>query len=564
MKRKSFLMPLFAMALILAASVVGYTTIDAKQTKIENVAELPNSIKLEHKEAYKLDDAEFKTAVATKSDFSRSRAGGVVIGLFALLMIVSKWLVGNRKRTVAIGLSVLALVASVMTGESQIALAAFPVVPMFRDLGTGEPSGDIKAMMEVISKQNGEAITGSVKKAVEEATKGFMKKEELAEKLNEIGLKSDEIKKMSEAVEKQGLVLREIQMRGENEKKKDILETITEKSEAVKALAGLANGDSTKNVRLRINADKTVVERASATVSSLGVRLPGMGQLATRALVMESVIPQVKLSAQDVADSNGVIRYMDVTAETRNAAEVAEKGTKPESAIAWQEYTASLQTIADTIPVTKQAYRNLSFVAGEIERLLKRNHALRKDQQLYSGDGNAPNIKGLYTYASAATLASLPGYGATEGANIYDLISSLKTYVSNKSDGTGAQSKYMPNFCLMNPVDTYKQKVLKATDGHYLLPPFVSADGMTVDGVRVIETPVVTAGTLLLGDANFATTYIEEDVVIEMGWINDQFVKNQWTVRAEQVLCNLVRNADVGGFVKITDIDAAIAALLKP
>lgn len=421
---------------------------------------------------------------------------------------------------------------------------------------------EIQELLSKAAKENGQAIADSVKKEVEAATKGLVTSEVLAKRLEEAGLKDNAIKALTEAVEKQGLELQKM-ISGKQKESKSFDEIIAEKGEEIKKLS-----KEDGKVKLYISANKTMVERASVTNSTLGIRLPGMGQLPTRALVMESVIPQVQLSAQDIADSNGVIRYMDVTAETRNAAEVAEltgrtvgSGNKPESAITWQEYSANLQTIADTIPVTRQAYRNLSFVAGEIDRLLRRNHALRKDQQLYKGDGISPNIKGVYEYASAATLASLPGYQTTKEPNIYDLIASLKTYISNKSDATGAQSKYMPNVVLMNPADVYKQKVIKATDGHYVLPPFVSADGMRVDGVQVVETPVVTAGTLLIGDFSYATTYIEEGVVIEMGLVNDQFLKNQWTIRAEQILCNLVRNADVSGFAKITDIDAAIAAL---
>lgn len=418
---------------------------------------------------------------------------------------------------------------------------------------------EFKELLEKQAKENGAAITEAVKKELASATKGLMTTEQLTEKLEALGLKDNAIAKLTEAVEKQGIEMRKLlEGNGKPRIVKSIDELVHENAEKIQKMASADKGE---NFRMRVsaNADKTIIERASVSSSTLGYRLPGIGQLATRSLVMDQVFPTVNLSEADVKESNGVIRYLDVASETRNAAETAEKGTKPESAISWIERTAALQVIADTIPVTKQAYRSLGFVAGEIDRLLRRSHALRKDLQLYSGDGVSPNIKGVYTYATAATLSSLPNYQGLTDPNLYDLIANLSVYISNSKQG-----KYAPNVVLMNPADVLKYKLAKAADGHYILPPFISADGKVIDGIRVVETSVVTANTLVLGDFAYGTIYQSEDLVIEMGWINDQFIKNQWTIRAEQELMLLVRNADLDAFTKITDIDAAVASLAKP
>lgn len=422
---------------------------------------------------------------------------------------------------------------------------------------------EFKQLLADAAKENGAAITEAVKKEVGAATKGLLTSEQLTAKLEELGLKDNAISKLTEAVEKQGTELRKMLEGGENKRiVKSIDELVHESGENIKKLSDSDAGRF--KMRINANADKTIVERASLSNSTMGIRLPGIGQLPTRNLVMDQVFPTVNLSEADVKQSNGVIRYMDVASETRGAAETAEKGTKPESAIAWIERSATLQVIADTIPVTKQAYRSLGFVAGEIDRLLRRSHALRKDKQLYDGDGNAPNIKGIYTYATAATLANLPNYQGLTDPNLYDLIANLSVYISNGDQSTGKQGKYMANVVLMNPADILKYKLAKAANGHYILPPFISADGKVIDGVRVVETSVVTKNTLALGDFNYGTIYHSEDLVIEMGWINDQFVKNQWTIRAEQECMLLVRNADLDAFTKITDIDAAVASLAKP
>jgi hypothetical protein len=82
--------------------------------------------------------------------------------------------------------------------------------------------------------------------------------------------------------------------------------------------------------------------------------------------------------------------------------------------------------------------------------------------------------------------------------------------------------------------------------------------------VIVVESSKVTANTLLIGDFSYGTIYQGEDVIIEMGLVNDQFLKNQWTIRAEQECMLLVRDVDADAFAKVTNITNAIAALETP
>lgn len=426
---------------------------------------------------------------------------------------------------------------------------------------------EIQKLFEDFSKKQGEAAAEAAKKVVADATKGLITADVLDERLTKAGLTENIIKEINEAVEKQGLELQKM-MAGKAREAKPLDEVIAEKAQALKDLSSGAS----KELKFRINAgsvEKTMVQSGSVTGSTLSYREQSIGQLAAPNTVFDRVFRTVNMSEADLAASNGVITYMDVTAETNNAAETAEStgsvvgtGNKPESAITWQEYSANLRVIADTIPVTRNSYRHLGFIASEIDRLLRKNQAQRKDTQIYKGDGISPNIKGIYTYTTAVVLASMPRYQQVISPNIADLAMDLSVYVSNKSDASGAQSKYAPNVLFINPADALKFLV-KGSDGHYVLPPFMSQTGR-VGNLQIIESPKVTVNSLMVGDASYGTIYQAEDVVIEMGLVNDQFLKNQWTIRAEQELCFLQRNADLGAFVKVTDIAAALAALTAP
>jgi len=260
----------------------------------------------------------------------------------------------------------------------------------------------------------------------------------------------------------------------------------------------------------------------------MGYRLPDVGQLPTRGLTLMDVIRRlgsvVTLTEQEVAESGGVIRYLDQNAITRGAAPVAEANTKPESAITWIERTLPFQYIADTIPVTRQAWRRLGFMRSEIDTLLRLNLEMKIDDQLLTGDGVTPNLKGLLTSAPALSEANLVTQtGTVPTANLFDFIAALKVYVSNGNTGTGKQRKYMPQAILVPPGLALQAKRTKGADSHYATPNFVSPDGRNVDGIEIIEVPGMTANT--------ATPSKWDSSTISSLRINGRFALNRRSLR---------------------------------
>ena len=83
-------------------------------------------------------------------------------------------------------------------------------------------------------------------------------------------------------------------------------------------------------------------------------------------------------------------------------------------------------------------------------------------------------------------------------------------------------------------------------------------------GMRIIASGQVTANTMVVGDFRYGTIYDLEDFTIEMGWVNDQFIKNCFTILAEQRLALLIRTGDETAFRKVTNITTALADLETP
>lgn len=330
---------------------------------------------------------------------------------------------------------------------------------------------------------------------------------------------------------------------------KSLVDSIKENKAKIKEAANKA-GDGKQIVI------KTVVERASIVSNSQALDLTDVGQLATRKLSLYDLFPKITIGE----DNNGVIRYRDWNKDTivRAAASIAEKGTFPESTAVWLQATIPLQKIGDTLPVTEEFFEDEEMFAAELNMFLNTNVALIIDQQLYSGDGSSNTLTGLFASVSAYTNVTDPTK-TIQFANIYDLIKDAKAQITRNGG-----AKYSPDFVVMNITDINKMNGTKSTFGTYVIPPFVSADGMNVSGVQVIESNIVTENTMVIGDRRFAKIYEKGGITLSQGVVNAQFTADEMTLKARKRLAFLIRSADANGFLKVTSISASVAALATP
>jgi hypothetical protein len=409
---------------------------------------------------------------------------------------------------------------------------------------------EIQKLLEGVAEKNKAAIKTEIENAVNAA--GLITTAQLAAKFEAMGLKDGAVKEITDALEKQGEQMRKYFEKGTGEAK-SIDQIIDEKSAEIKKL--YAGEIPSGRIKIEVpKVQKAPVLTTSVSGNTAGQRIAEIGQIAYAGMVMAPLFRPGNIGA----GMNGTIRYYDQNAVTRNAAGRAENTAYAESAIDWIERTSSAVKITDSIPVSKESLNDVEFIKSELDRLLNINMALKEDQQLYAGTGVAPELKGINVYAGSvqATLEAAPYVDQFTQVSIYDLIAVLRVVIA-----TSKQSKYMPNVVLMNPVDILKFKLKKASDGHYVLPPFIAANGMLIDGVTVVETNQVATDTLTIGDFRYGTLYVAQGLEIEIGLVNDQFVKDAATIKASKRELLLVRNVDADAFGKLTSITRAIAYL---
>lgn len=317
---------------------------------------------------------------------------------------------------------------------------------------------------------------------------------------------------------------------------------LQENKEAIKELAKGGNGE------VEIKALST---RASITNNEQAYDLPDVGQLATRKLSLYDIFPKITVSN---SNNKGTIRYYDWDEATiaRAAASVAEGVAFPESTATFKKGSIDIEKIGDTLPVTEEFFEDEEMFASELEMFLNTNVALEIDSQLCNGLGTSNTLLGLYASSPAYT----PVASGITDANIYDLVIKMSEDITV----TGG-SKYMPDTIIARKSVINQMKLKKNGDNNYILPPFVSADGRNIDGMTVIEANIAPANSIIVCDRKFGRIYEKRGIELSKGYKGDQFVQDEMTLKARKRLAFLIRNADKGGFRKVTNITTALATL---
>lgn len=234
--------------------------------------------------------------------------------------------------------------------------------------------------------------------------------------------------------------------------------------------------------------------------------------------------PEVPLSVYEslahAPASSNAVEGLREKSFTNNAGEVAEGAMKPESALEFELYEFPVRTVAHWIKVSKNLLSDSAAVAARIDQRLRYGVLEKIDKQLMIGNGTAPALSGLLNPGNFTV------YTPAAGDNLVDAI--------NKAKWKLWAAGWLPDQVYVNPADWGAMETAKGTDGHYLygLPGTLAAFNQF--NVKIIPSVWVPAGKFIIGAfARTVTVWDRESVVVEAGYVDDDFTKNLVTLRAE-------------------------------
>jgi hypothetical protein len=243
--------------------------------------------------------------------------------------------------------------------------------------------------------------------------------------------------------------------------------------------------------------------------------------------------------------------WIEVTNEAGDPLPVAELAELSQKELDFAEKTAAVKKVGVFAKYSREMANDLPNLVSEIRNYLVADLRRVVDTQILSGNGTGDNLTGILQNATTYSAGAFAG--TVLEANRFDVIETAVSQVIT--------ALHTPTHVVVNPTDHAKMNLSKGTDGHYVMPPFITASGQVVSGVRVVSNTGITAGTFLVGDFSRSSVKYREGLTIEMtNTDQDDFVKDRFTVRAIVRLVHRVKENDYGAFVK-GSFATAIAAL---
>lgn len=225
------------------------------------------------------------------------------------------------------------------------------------------------------------------------------------------------------------------------------------------------------------------------------------------------------------------IEWVKLTSFDRAAGMVAEGAAKPEATAEVETETTAVKTIAVHMPVTEQQLRDVPQLQNIIDVELIYDLRKVEEEEMMYGPGTGQHFRGILAAATGVLAARTVG-----GDTLIDKIRRAITDVR--------RSGYSPNAVALDPLDWETVVLQKGSDGHYLYQVFPTSDGtLRIWALNVVETIAAeeNAGNpteernAVVGDwLRGATLFDYEDASVGVGWINDQYIKNMRTIRAEE------------------------------
>ena len=247
------------------------------------------------------------------------------------------------------------------------------------------------------------------------------------------------------------------------------------------------------------------------------------------------------------------ITYIEQSNPDGGAGMTAEGVEKSQASFDLVERQAVTQKITAYIKVSKEMISDLPFMQREINTELMELVALKLDSQILSGDGLGSNLVGILENAVPWAVGSFAGQVA-----IPNQLDVLRVAIAQIETAL-----FQPNYIVMHPTDVAKFDVTKTVYGEYTQPMiYTDLNGVKrYNGIEIIVNTGIDVDTFLVGDFTKSNLRVREEMNIQVGFVNDDFTKNLFTVLCEARATHYVKTNHYGAFVAGNFTDAIVALI---
>jgi HK97 family phage major capsid protein len=355
-----------------------------------------------------------------------------------------------------------------------------------------------------------------------------------------------QIKALNDTLKEYGVAIKKLSAGERDEASKNVSSLYKGLKEGQSTLDAIKNGGSDK---LKFKAAGTMLISTNISGGNVPVeqRLSGLDDIPSREVRLLSIV------SRGTASSN-VISWVSKVNRDGAAAGTAEGTLKNQIDFDIVVNSENVKKFTAYIKISEEMVDDIDFMNTEINNELVSELLRAIELQVYSGDGTGLNLNGIVTQATAFVAATAPV--AVDNANLVDVVRTAITQIK-------VANQMPPNYIMLHPTDVLGLLQIKrsTTDKAYIDALQLVAGSLSLDGVPIIETTLVTVGTYLVGDFTKATVFDKGSISVEVGRSDDDFVKNLVTVLAEWRGLNVIKTNQTTAFV--TGTIATDAAALE-
>ena len=344
----------------------------------------------------------------------------------------------------------------------------------------------------------------------------------------------DQVKALNETLKAHGVAIKKLSQ-SEKEAGVGSLNTVRKQLETNREELVKMKGNKNVSLSFKAAGDMLISTNVSGGNVPVEQRLAGLNAVPSRTIRLLDVV------SRGTAESN-VISWVYQANKDGAAGGTSEGALKNQIDFDLVVASESVKKRTAFIKISEEMLGDIAFMEAEINNELMRELLKDVESQVYEGDGTGNNLNGILTTAAAFAAGTFAG--TVDNANEADVLTVAANQIKiGEFDA--------PNYIMINPSDVTILKLIKTstTDKRYIDRLVMIAGQMSLDGIPIIETTLVAAGTYLIGAFDLATVYDKGSMSIEVGRDSDDFTKNLVTVLAEwRGLC-IVKNNDRGAFV---------------
>jgi len=389
------------------------------------------------------------------------------------------------------------------------------------------------------------------KKDLEEAIASKATKEDIDALKSELAAQKDaQYEHLNAALKAQGVMLKKLSAGEVAEKELSFKDSLKKGLESnVDGLKKLKHSSSSSdNVSFKVVGDMSLAGNTTGQIPQ-ALRIAGMNEIPSRTVRLLNVV------SGGTINSN-LVEWVYQANQEGSAGQTAEGTVKNQIDFDLVVGSEKVEKTTAFITVTDEMLDDVSFMESAISNELTKELLKAVEAQVYAGNGTSPNMRGIRTVASAFAAGAFAG--VVDNANQVDVLTVAMDQIMIADQDA-------PNYIFMHPSDVTALKMVKvsSTDKRYVERLALVAGNLSLDGVPIVPTTLVTQGEYLIGDFTKSFVLTKQSVSIEVGYNADNFVKNFKTVRAEWRGVTFVKNNDRSAFVAGV-FSADISALETP